>query len=263
MREKELRLALVCYGGVSLAVYMHGITKEVWKLSRASMRRKTAPKGVKLPRAHDSEVVYSQLLDSLAPHTDLSVLVDIIAGASAGGINGILLAQAISTGHDMEPLRSLWLAGADSDRLLDPDNAATRWSKWWATPMVWFAQRQGLVMADMEATAARAEVRDKLGRLMRSKWFRPPFSGVKFAAMVHDAFEEMARGDCTPALLPPVQPLDLFVTVTDYHGAAERLRLHSPPEIIESEHRLVIGFHDPGAPDLATPRYLGDRKSVV
>ena len=39
MREKELRLALVCYGGVSLAIYMHGITKEVWKLLRASTAR--------------------------------------------------------------------------------------------------------------------------------------------------------------------------------------------------------------------------------
>ena len=36
MREKELRLALVCYGGISLAVYMHGITKEIWRLARAS-----------------------------------------------------------------------------------------------------------------------------------------------------------------------------------------------------------------------------------
>jgi len=36
MREKELRLALICYGGISLAVYMHGITKEVWRLARAS-----------------------------------------------------------------------------------------------------------------------------------------------------------------------------------------------------------------------------------
>lgn len=25
--QAELRLALVCYGGVSLAVYMHGVTK--------------------------------------------------------------------------------------------------------------------------------------------------------------------------------------------------------------------------------------------
>ena len=36
MREKELRIALVCYGGISLAVYMHGVTKEVWRLAKAS-----------------------------------------------------------------------------------------------------------------------------------------------------------------------------------------------------------------------------------
>ena len=36
MREKELRFALICYGGISLAVYMHGITKEVWRLAAAS-----------------------------------------------------------------------------------------------------------------------------------------------------------------------------------------------------------------------------------
>ena len=36
MRQKELRLALVCYGGISLAVYMHGVSKEILKLARAS-----------------------------------------------------------------------------------------------------------------------------------------------------------------------------------------------------------------------------------
>ena len=35
-RDVELRLALICYGGVSLAVYMHGVTKELHKLVRAS-----------------------------------------------------------------------------------------------------------------------------------------------------------------------------------------------------------------------------------
>jgi hypothetical protein len=34
---RELRLALVCYGGVSLAIYMHGITKELEKLVAASV----------------------------------------------------------------------------------------------------------------------------------------------------------------------------------------------------------------------------------
>ena len=36
MKEKELRFALVCFGGVSLAIYMHGICKEILKLVRAS-----------------------------------------------------------------------------------------------------------------------------------------------------------------------------------------------------------------------------------
>ncbi len=257
MREKELRLALVCYGGVSLAVYMHGITKEVWKLSRASMRRKTQGK-VPLPPALDSEAVYVRLLDELAPQLDLSVMADIIAGAAAGGINGILLAQAISQGSDMEPLRELWLGGADSDRLLEPEGAGTRFSKWWATPLVWYAKQRGLVMDDMSEPAARAEVSCKLSRLMRSRWFTPPFSGGIFTSMLYDALAAMETGPRTPPLLPPVQPLDLFVTVTDYHGAAETLRLHSPPEVTENEHRLVIGFTDPGSDDVTAPRHLGD-----
>ena len=37
MRQKELRIALICYGGISLAVYMHGVTKEVWRATRASL----------------------------------------------------------------------------------------------------------------------------------------------------------------------------------------------------------------------------------
>ncbi len=32
---KELRLGLVCYGGVSLAIYMHGMTKEIQRAVRA------------------------------------------------------------------------------------------------------------------------------------------------------------------------------------------------------------------------------------
>ena len=36
--KKELRIALVCFGGVSLAIYMHGISKEILKLLRASAR---------------------------------------------------------------------------------------------------------------------------------------------------------------------------------------------------------------------------------
>ena len=36
MKEKELRLAIVFFGGVSLAVYQHGINREILNLVRAS-----------------------------------------------------------------------------------------------------------------------------------------------------------------------------------------------------------------------------------
>src|SRR5881396_2928050 len=33
---REVRIALVCYGGVSLAIYMHGVTRELHRLVTAS-----------------------------------------------------------------------------------------------------------------------------------------------------------------------------------------------------------------------------------
>ena len=36
LHEKELRIALICFGGASLAVYTHGITKEFLKLTAPS-----------------------------------------------------------------------------------------------------------------------------------------------------------------------------------------------------------------------------------
>ena len=238
MREKELRLALVCTGGISLAIYMHGITKEVWKLVRASAARRRGE-----PAGSDTEAVYAALLDEIGATVDLRIIVDIVAGASAGGINGILLADAIAGGRDMEPLRALWLDGADVDRLLDEGGAAGKWTKWWATPLVWYARRHGYGMADTVVDpAARVEVRAKLSRFMRSRWFRPPFSGPGFTAMLYDALASMAAMPAGAPLIPPGMPLDLFVTVTDFDGRPEALTLHSPPAIIETEHRLVIGF---------------------
>jgi len=59
-------------------------------------------------------------------------------------------------------------------------------------------------------------------------------------------------------LLPDYQPLDLFVTVTDFHGYPEQLTLNSPPEVIETEHRLTLSFQDPGGASrrLADPAEL-------
>ncbi|HEV2567596.1 patatin-like protein [Sphingomonas sp.] len=248
MREKELRLALICYGGISLAVYMHGITKEIWRLARAS-------------RAfHDgrfctgSQEVYRQLLERVETHAGLRLTVfsDIIAGASAGGINGIFLAQAVATGQSLDPLTDLWLEAADVERLIDPEARATRLSKLWAIPLAMLADRGGEAMESVDPDT-RAEVRRKLSSFVRSRWFEPPFGGEVFTGLLLDALDAMAASPAGPPLLPDEQPLDLFVTVTDFRGHPQRLRLNSPPEVVETEHRLTVSFSDRGGPE----RHLG------
>lgn len=136
MRQKELRIALVCYGGVSLAVYMHGVTKEIWKLASASRAYHAgdAPAG-------GVQGVYRELLQDIGSRNGLKlrVLPDILAGASAGGINAVFLAQAIHSGQSLEPLTELWLSTADVERLVDPEaEPVWRFAKYWAQPIAWW-----------------------------------------------------------------------------------------------------------------------------
>src|SRR3954470_18170983 len=83
----ELRLALVCYGGVSLAVYMHGVTKELQSLIRAARAfDDEAPERLTDKKhAIGTETAYFAALTELAEKRKrLSVSIDIIGGTSAG-----------------------------------------------------------------------------------------------------------------------------------------------------------------------------------
>jgi patatin-related protein len=247
MREKELRLALICYGGVSLAIYMHGVTREIWHLVRAS--RNFHDSG---DRPIGSEGIYRDLLEMIegSSGTKLRVFSDIIAGSSAGGINGVFLAQAIVTGQSLEPLTDLWLKNADVETLLDPDARPwSRFSKLWAIPIAWaILRRKGGAIARTVSEDARKEVTAKLSRFVRARWFKPPFGGKQFSALLLDALDAMQDSPAGPALLPNRQPLDLLVTVTDFAGHDQVLRLNSPREVIEAEHRITISFSTRSGP---------------
>ncbi|TNE29387.1 MAG: patatin-like protein [Alphaproteobacteria bacterium] len=241
MRHKELRIALVCYGGVSLAVYMHGVTKEVWKLARAS----------RALHAQDSnsggtEAVYRELMEHIEGEQGvrLRVLPDILSGASAGGINAVFLAQAIHSGDSLEPLTDLWLSNADVEKLVDPDaRPMWRFAKFWAQPIAeWLLRRPGNAVSESVAPETRSEVRHKVSRFIRGRWFQPPFSGGGFTRLLFDALQAMRSGDVGKPLLPEGHPIDLMVTATDFRGHHELLRLNSPPVVEESEHRLPISF---------------------
>jgi patatin-related protein len=250
LKEKELRIALVCFGGVSLAVYMYGISKEILKLVRASSalhsmpdrsRRSTTKFFDLFPRdddEYDTDDIYFELLQDIGETLELRVIVDIIAGASAGGINGTMLARALSHDLPMGSLRDLWLNHADVNDLLAPDARAGMTSKVILRPLIWLMNAMGWWEAIKDPV-----VRANLSLFLRSRWFRPPLSGSRMTELMYNAVTAMVdRHDGTHSLLPAGHGLDLFVAVTDYHGFEQAIPIHSPPIIHEREHRHVLHF---------------------
>src|SRR5262245_64862735 len=146
MREKELRIALVCFGGVSLAIKKHYIIKEILKLIRASSalhaiayrsKRTTASFFERMDGSnpeYDTEEIYFELLREIGRSAELRVIVDIIAGASAGGINGTMLARALCHDLSISAHLDLWLENGDVEMLLSSEARAKNWSKWFLRP---------------------------------------------------------------------------------------------------------------------------------
>jgi patatin-related protein len=249
MKEKELRFALVCYGGVSLAVYMHGVTKEILKLVRASREfhayttdhnKDRSYDDVALTRRDqvDTERVYFDLLRQIGLRLDLRVVVDIIAGASAGGINGVILARALAHDLDIDPLRDFWLTYCDVTELMPPHVKAGPWRKWYFRPFVW-----SFLWRYREDLGDNYELHAKLSMFLRSRWFKPPFDGYNLARVLYDGFASMGAPTAAgSSLLPAGLELDLFVTVTDFYGYITDTPIHDPPVIRDREHRQVMKF---------------------
>ncbi|MDP2150653.1 MAG: patatin-like protein [Parvibaculum sp.] len=250
MKEKELRLALVCYGGVSLAVYMHGVTKEILKLVRASrvyhqdLARSHRPSASYSDVDHgdaretDTEKLYFELIQAIGETVELRIFVDTIAGASAGGINGVLLARALAHDLPMDSHRKMWLEQADIVALMDEAHLAKRWDKLFMKPLFW-----GFTDKWLARFAPDVEMRQKLQLFTRSRWFQPPFSGAIMSGMLLDACVAMEEDvPPTSSLLPGGHRLDLIVSVTDFHGYSQNIPLHDPVSIREREHRHILKF---------------------
>lgn len=95
---QDIRLAVVLNGGVSLAVWISGVVLELHRLvqaSRMSSGRESNP--------------YAALLDVL----NATARIDVIAGTSAGGLNGGFLALGVVHGCNLENMRELWRTQGD------------------------------------------------------------------------------------------------------------------------------------------------------
>ncbi|MEZ0350978.1 patatin-like protein [Mycobacterium sp. pR1184] len=123
---QELRLATTMTGGVSLAIWMAGVTREINLLAQASQWRRlgtTFPRRSNLSKeSADCLKLYAELIDLL----DMVVDVDVLSGTSAGGINAAVLASSRVMGTDLGGLRDLWLdLGALTDLIRDPRDKHT------------------------------------------------------------------------------------------------------------------------------------------
>jgi patatin-related protein len=250
MKKKELRLALVCCGGLSLVLYMQGVIKEFLKLTRASKayhsiddpeRRQVetfARTAGNDGRERDTEAIYFSLLQAVGRDLDLRIIVDSVAGASAGGISGIILARALAHDLSIDHLRGRWLEETDVLRLLAKSQRARAWSKWFLYPMLWILLRSHMFELVMDR-----EVRRKLSTFFRSRWFEAPFDGDRFLESLFDGLSDMRQSDIAPSsLLPPGHVLDLAVSVTDFFGYPRRIRINTPAVIQEREHSLLWKF---------------------
>jgi patatin-related protein len=95
--DEDLRIAVVMNGGVSLAIWIGGVSLELNRLTRRQ------------PPAGDPYAALRALARCTAR-------VDVIAGTSAGGINGGFLALATAYDRALDPLGDIW---ADDGGLLD------------------------------------------------------------------------------------------------------------------------------------------------
>jgi patatin-related protein len=211
--RRELRLAVVCYGGVSLCVYMHGTTKEIHRLVKASrLLAADAPDD----GTSASERVYRELLaDAAGPsgaRTD--VVVDVVAGTSAGGINGVFLAKALAHNLPQDGLRELWFDKGDIKKLVRGPRALPLWLK-----APWLL-----------AQGAK----------------KPPLRGKDMSVWLYDALTAMDDAGPTPreveTLMPEAHDLQLFVTMTDFYGYDRQIILADPKLAHDRRHRHVFEF---------------------
>lgn len=248
MREKELRLALVCFGGVSLAIYIHGVSKEILKLARASKAIHADPDPEHPSREEyiypnknvtdipDTELVYFDILKSFAPELDVRVIVDTIAGASAGGMNSIFLGRAIAHDLNFDHLRHHWLIEADVDLLKGEKKNASRWDKIITKPIISILTKKFLGSSNLGR-----KVKEKLPALLNIWDLKPPFDGKHLLKLVYSGLKAMGEIN-RHSLLPRGHKLELFVTLTDFYGYKRTILINDPPTISEMEHRHNLKF---------------------
>src|SRR5690242_12726139 len=245
----ELRLALVLYGGVSLAIYMHGVTKELLRLVVASRAFADDPDDNPF-EGGSVEHAYHEVLAERRRRTGehLRVAVDVVAGTSAGGINGVCLAKALAGNLSIESVLDVWLDIGDIDRLIVvPEQHGRMWDPLEARLVGGLGPlRKAGLGPEARRKAALWAVRSARG--LPDRPASPPLDGDLMFREVKSALDAMDRAPLSPAptLMPDGLPMDLFVTTTDFYGYDHAVPVNDPVHVLDRRHRHVLTFSGSG-----------------
>jgi patatin-related protein len=199
----EIRLGLVVYGGISLAIYMHGICQEFYHAVRG--------RGI------------YKLVKAL---TDADLVVDVISGGSAGGLNGVLLSYALTNSDDREfvdfsSFAGLWRNSGEILRTLYQPNL--------------FKNRQERA-GESGFSSEDFYQRELLSALIKSIEHKLPRSSQEWFSTT--------------------QELDLFIVGTDYLGKINRTFDATGRQVITKDHHALFHLkHRPGRKEPFNPHF--------
>ncbi|MCW3051875.1 MAG: Patatin, partial [Chthonomonadales bacterium] len=229
---EEVRLAVVMYGGSSLAIYINGVAQELFHLVRSTAVERTDEKNLYLGEGattdqngntrtpiRSTERVYRKLAQLLGVRENETLptcpvrtrfVVDILSGTSAGGINAVFLAKALANDQDLEVLKRLWLEDGALETLLNDKKTVDR-------------------------------VRDP--RVQLSKTVESLLNSQRMYCILYNGLQNMEKKPSLPnARSPFLDELELYLTRTDIHGMPVAIRLSDNTVIKELQHRDFVHF---------------------
>lgn len=270
---KEVRLALVLVGGVSLAIYMHGVTLELHKLVRAShaieaflqLHPTTVVKARKdiiippgaYPGKWDTEDIYIEALLGLTSRERrrLAVVVDIIGGTSAGGINGVVLGSALAFNRSQDHVKQLWIEEGGIERLVrrpSDSNARAHLFNGLMDHVSPFLHNGVLSSVTSLFASALKLPLDTTKALLH---------GPNFSVKLFKAFLDMEAAPSTSlsTLVPTDETLELLVTTTSVRGLVGPIFSTEATGIQGVTYRQVMRFVQSGDGTTShfTPRFTG------
>jgi patatin-related protein len=223
---EEIRFGAVLYGGVSLCIYINGVTQELLRLVQATGPQAadfSGTRGIYRKLAMLSsgesakgaaarwEEVGKKLRNGALKR---KFIVDALSGTSAGGINAVFLAKALVKGQSLDGTKDFWIDEGGIEKLINDSESF-----------------QGLGLTPKGAPAS----------LLNSQ---------RMYAKLLEALNQM-EGTASPDKASLAEEIDLFITTTDLAGRKVSIPLADQVVSEKDYHQAFHFSHNPASPGKA------------